>query len=194
MGERLRALRAERGYTLDTLAARSGVSRSAISMVERGASSPTAVVLDRLATGLDVPLASLFDAPPGAEPPFPLVRRRDQLRWRDPGSGYVRRHVSPRAWPSPIRIAEVELPAGGTVCFETADRDVELHQQVWLLSGQLEVGIGGEVHRLEVGDCLAMRLDRPITFRNPGGRRARYAVVVVGAWASGLRAPARRGS
>lgn len=60
IADRVRELRAARGYTLDALAARCGVSRSMISMIERGAASPTAVVLDKLAAGLGVSLASLF--------------------------------------------------------------------------------------------------------------------------------------
>ncbi len=45
IAERVRALRAERGLSLEALAGRSGVSRSMISLVERGETSPTAVVL-----------------------------------------------------------------------------------------------------------------------------------------------------
>ena len=54
---RLRALRAERGLSLDALAEQSGVSRSMISLIERAESSPTASVLDRLAASLGVTLA-----------------------------------------------------------------------------------------------------------------------------------------
>jgi transcriptional regulator with XRE-family HTH domain len=179
---RVGRLRAERGHTLDALAERSGVSRSAISAIERGAANPTAVVLERLATGLDVPLASLFDGPARtatpAATPGPLVRRADQLRWRDPQSGYVRRNVSPPGWPSPIRITEVELPPGATVAYETAERAVVIDQQLWVLAGEVEVTVGDEVHRLATGDCLAMRVDRPTAFHNPGDRVVRYAVVV----------------
>ena len=62
---RARQIRADQGLALDALAERSGVSRSMISLIERGESSPTAVVLEKLATGLGVPLASFFDAPCG---------------------------------------------------------------------------------------------------------------------------------
>jgi transcriptional regulator with XRE-family HTH domain len=176
---RVRELRAEHGYTLDELAARSGVSRSAISLIERRATSPTAVVLEKLATGLDVALASLFDSPTAAASPSPIARRSDQPRWRDPQSGYRRRNVSPPGWPSPIRITEVDFPAGATVSYETADREVTIHQQVWVLSGQIDVSIGDETHSLEAGDCLAMRVDRPTTYRNHTTRSAKYAVVIV---------------
>src|SRR5262245_38426502 len=92
---RVLELRGARRLSLDALARKSGVSRSMISLVERGESSPTAVVLARLATGLGVTMPSLFEAPSG-EPPEtsgPLARREEQTLWRDPESGYVRRNV-----------------------------------------------------------------------------------------------------
>ena len=105
------------GLALEALAERSGVSRSMISLIERGESSPTAVVLEKLATGLGVPLASLFDAP--AAPADPVSRRKDQVEWRDPASGYVRRNVSPAGFPTPSQIVEVVFPAGARVAYET---------------------------------------------------------------------------
>src|SRR3954467_13245133 len=93
IAERVRELRAARGLSLDALASKSGVSRSMISLVERGESSPTAVVLEKLAGALGVMLAALFNAPAAATsaPSGPLARRDEQPQWRDPASGYVRR-------------------------------------------------------------------------------------------------------
>jgi transcriptional regulator with XRE-family HTH domain len=173
---RLRQLRSERGLALEALAERSGVSRSMISLVERGESSPTAVVLEKLATGLDVPLASLFDAPAAAADP--VSRRRDQVEWRDPDSGYVRRNVSPAGVASPFQIVEVAFPPGAHVAYETGARPGTTHQQIWVLQGAMEITLGRERHELAAGDCLAMVLDRPITFRNRTARPARYVVVV----------------
>src|SRR3712207_8525832 len=96
LAARLRGLRTDRGLSLDALAERAGVSRSMISLVERGESSPTAAVLNRLATGLGVTLASLFAEEPSAGS-SPLSRRADQRAWRDPESGYLRRTLSAHA-------------------------------------------------------------------------------------------------
>ena len=176
----VRRLRRARGLSLEALAARSGVSRSMISLVERGEASPTAVVLERLATGLDVALASLFDAPAVAADP--VARRADQPPWRDPGSGYVRRNVSPVGFPSPIRIVDVEFPPQARVAYETAARDTPVHQQVWVREGDLTVTVGDDVHHLGDGDCVAFDLDQPVVFHNPGDRPARYAVVLASRW------------
>lgn len=176
---RVRQIRAERGLTLEALAEGSGVSRSMISLIERGESSPTAVVLEKLATGLGVTLAALFDQP--AAPPDPVSRRADQAQWRDPGSGYVRRNVSPSGFPSPIQIVEVEFPPGARVAYETGARPSPVHQQIWVLDGTIEVALGDRRHELRAGDCLAMVLDCPVAFRNPTRKPARYAVILASA-------------
>src|SRR3989454_4940409 len=104
IAERVRELRAAQGLSLDALASKSGVSRSMISLIERGESSPTAVVLEKLAAGLGVMLASLFDAPAAAPraPRGPVARRDDQPPGEDPAPGYPPRNVSPPGAPPPL--------------------------------------------------------------------------------------------
>jgi len=180
IADRVRELRAARGLSLDALATRSGVSRSMISVIERGESSPTAVVLEKLSVGLGVPLARLFDAPEhdDALPAGPVARRADQPEWRDPASGYLRRNVSPSGIGQPFQIVEVEFPPKARVAFETGPRDVRVDQQLWVLEGCIDVTWGDERFRLREGDCLAMQLDRPIMFHNATRTPARYAVVL----------------
>jgi transcriptional regulator with XRE-family HTH domain len=176
IAERIGGLRAARGLSLDALATKSGVSRSMISLIERGESSPTAVVLEKLATGLGVAMASLFDAP--RPPASPLARAKEQPPWRDPQSGYVRRNVSPAGAGSPIQIVEVSFPAGARVAYESGPREPRVHQQVWVQEGSIDVTVGDERHRLQAGDCLALVLDRPLLYHNPTRKPARYAVVL----------------
>jgi len=176
IAQRVRDLRASSGLSLDALATQCGISRSMISLIERGESSPTAVLLEKLATGLGVPLAALFDEPqPSASP---VARAVDQPSWRDPHSGYVRRNVSPSGVGSQIQIVEVTFPARARVSYETGPREPVVHQQVWVLEGAIDITVGAERHRLGSGDCLAMVLDAPITFHNPHKTAARYAVVL----------------
>ena len=139
LGQRIRQLRDARKLSLEALAERCGVSRSNISLIERGQSSPTATVLDKLSVGLGVSLASLFEVP--AEAPSPLARRADQVLWTDPASGYQRRNLSP-ACASPLQMVEVVFPPGARVAYDTAERDGPVHQQVWLIDGEMEVTVG----------------------------------------------------
>lgn len=180
IAERVRELRAALGFSLDALASKSGVSRSMLSLIERGESSPTAVILEKLAAGLRVTLAELFDAPATAAPPptGPVARREDQTEWQDPASGYIRRNISPPWVPQPMRIVEVHFPPGARVAFENGARDARVHQQIWVLEGTMDITLGEKRHRLREGDCLAMQLNHPTMFHNPTRKPAHYVVVI----------------
>jgi transcriptional regulator with XRE-family HTH domain len=172
----VRRLRTELAMTLDALAAKCRVSRSMISLVERGESSPTAVLLEKIATGLGVPLATLFNDPSAS--PNPVSRHEERTPWRDPQSGYLRRNISPANFASPIQIVAVTLPAGAQVAYETGARDMSIHQQIWVQIGSIEVTLGAVTHRLFADDCLAMQLNEPTAFRNRTRKPARYIVVI----------------
>jgi transcriptional regulator with XRE-family HTH domain len=180
IGRRLHELRTAAGLSLDALAQKSGVSRSNISLIERGQSSPTAVVLDKLSSALGVSVASMFEAEAAAAPPSPLARVAEQPVWDDPASGYRRRNVSPPGV-SPLQLVDVIFPAGQRVAFETAQRDADIYQLVWMIDGVMEIGHGSDLWQLNPGDCLAMRLDAPVRFHNPGTKPARYLVALSGA-------------
>ncbi|PLZ03142.1 DNA-binding protein [Burkholderia sp. WAC0059] len=178
LARRLRDLRNERGLSLEALAERSGVSRSNISLIERGESSPTAVVIDKLATALGVTLPELFSPLDASDtPPSPLARAADQPVWTDPESGYLRRSLSPAAR-SPLQLVEVHFPAGRRVAYETGPREGEIYQQIWIIEGSMEITVGETAWRLDAGDCLTMKLDCPMTYRNPTRKPAHYLVSI----------------
>ena len=180
IADSVREIRTGKGLSLDALARRSRVSRSMISLIERGESSPTAVVLDKVAQGLGVTLALLFDRTTkgSATGPEPISRRAERVAWRDPASGYIRCNVTPSGIDQPMQIVEVHFPAKGRVAFENGPRAIRVYQQVWVLKGAIDILLGDQRHRLREGDCLAMQLDRPTTIHNPTLKPARYAVVV----------------
>ena len=136
---RLCQLREERGITADDLADRSGVSRSMIYRIESGQASPTAVVLNKLATGLGVLLPTLLGPGDYREPRLnlrhPVVSRKAQATWVDPDTGYSRRTLTPTTADARMQLSEIHFPAGARVTFENAFGEVTVHQQIWLLEG-----------------------------------------------------------
>src|SRR5919106_4682132 len=82
IGTRIRELRSEKGLTLDGLAGRADVSRAMLSRIERGESSPTAQLMNKICSGLGITLSILFAET--AAPSSPLSRREAQPSWRDP--------------------------------------------------------------------------------------------------------------
>ncbi|HMA11760.1 MAG TPA: XRE family transcriptional regulator [Steroidobacteraceae bacterium] len=182
IARQLLLLREERGISPEELAERSGVSRAMIYRIESNQANPTAVVLNKLATGLGVLLPTLLGPGDYREPRLnlrhPVASRRAQATWQDPDTGYSRRTLTPSTADTPLQLSEIHFPAGARVTFENAFGEARVHQQIWMLDGQMDIRLGDEVAHLKGGDCMAMRLDAPITFHNPGGKTARYLVAI----------------
>lgn len=175
-------MREDRGLSIDELAEHSGVSRAMISKIERAESSPTATVLNKLSTGLGVLLPTLFGPVSYAEPRLqrrdPVASRKGQPEWRDPDTGYRRRTLTPSTAGHAMQLSEITFPPGARVTFENAFGGSAAQQQIWMLDGHMELRLGKELTALRPGDCMAMSLDRPITFHNPGKMEARYLVAI----------------
>jgi transcriptional regulator with XRE-family HTH domain len=183
IARRVRELRADLGISLDDLSSRCVVSRSMLSLIEREETSATAVLLEKIARGLGVSLATLFEDSTAVV--SPVSRCQDQVTWQDPQSGYIRRNISPANFPSPIQIVDVIFPAGARVAYETGSREFIVHQQVWVRQGAIEVTVGKMAHRLTEGDCLAMRMSEPVAFHNRTRKAAHYIVALAKSWPGG---------
>jgi len=176
LAARLAALRAEQGWSMDELASRSGISRATLSRLERGETSPTALVLNRLCSVYGRTMSRLLTEV--EQQAAAVVRAADQPVWTDPGGGFVRRSLSP---PHPGLRAELlqgELSAGIELDYDLPPVP-GLEHHVWVLSGRLELTVDGERYELDPGDCLRYRLLGPSRFHCPGPAPARYLIAVV---------------
>ncbi len=163
-----------RGWSLAELAERSGVSKAAISKIEREEMSPTAVVLVRLASAFDLTLAGLLLRAEGERKL--LSRTAEQPVWRDPATGYRRRQLFSRP-DHPVEIAQIELPPGQRVDFPAASY-AHIRQVVWVQSGELVVLEGDERHELHDGDCLGFGPPADVTLANEGASACTYLVAL----------------
>jgi transcriptional regulator with XRE-family HTH domain len=176
VARRLRALRGERGWSLDELAGRSRVSRATLSRLENAEVSPTASVLGRLCAAYGLTLSRLMHL---VEDGFaPLVRRCAQPEWTDPETGFRRRSVSPPARALAGEALECALPPGKRLRYDEPPRPGLEHHLV-LLEGRLEVAVGGQSHDLRPGDCLRYQLFGPSAFATPDDCGARYVLFVL---------------
>ena len=162
-----------------------------ISKIERGESSPTAVVLGKLSAALELSVSVLLGPgrpglaghPPGAvsdaggaAPAGGVVRRAAGVpEWRDPDTGYLRRQVSSPRFPAAV--TEVTLPPGARVPYP-AGAYAFIAQLVWVLSGRLTLTDGPAVHVLAAGDAFELGEPRAREFRNDAAADCRYLVVV----------------
>jgi len=173
VGERLRLLRQSRRATLRTIAARSGLSESFLSQVERGRSSASIASLRRIADALGVSMADLF-GPDGVH--GPRVLRRDERPALSFGILGRKLLLTPR----PLDHLEVfagELEVGGSTGEQPyAHGDSE--ELFVVLSGTVQLELGGEVFELEHGDSIDYRSSTPHRISNVGQELAEVMWII----------------
>ena len=175
LGDRVQSLRIDRSLTLRDLADRSDVSVSMLSSVERGEKAPTVTVLDRIAGGLDVTLASLVAE---ADVERVIVRRAaDQDRVDEP-DGWQRTILSPVVPGVNFEWIRSTLPPGcdaGTFPAYAAGS----HEFVAVQSGILALTIGERELSLSAGDSVYFAADAPHGYANRGQTRCIYHVAAL---------------
>lgn len=163
VGIRLRQLREMRGVSMRTLATMSGLSANALSMIERGKTSPSVSTLYRLADALEVPVTDFFaPAPTREKVVFLKADERTRLPfmrglWEGLGGQDFIGHVMPF-----MLTLENGASSGPNNVIHTG------HEFVFCLRGQLEYIVEGKTYLLETGDSLLFAANLNHRWRNPG--------------------------
>ena len=173
VGERLRELRRIRRATLRQIADRSGLSESFLSQVERGRSSASIASLRKIAEALGVSMADLFE--PGGVP-GPRVLRRDER----PALSFGILGRKLLLTPKPLHHLEVfagELEVGGSTGEQPyAHGDSE--ELFVVISGSVQLELGGELFDLETGDSIDYRSSTPHRVTNTGQELAEVMWII----------------
>jgi len=176
IAQRLKDLRAERGWSLDELARRSNVSRATLSRIENAEVSPTASVLGKLCAAYGLTMSRLMHM---VEDDFaPLIRRSTQSVWTDPTIGFRRRSVSPPAQTLAAEALECTLEPGARITYDHPPRS-GLEHHLLMIEGQLEVSVDRRTYELRAGDCLRYQLYGPSAFATPDQCAAKYILFIV---------------
>ncbi len=183
LGARIRALREAMDLSLRDLAVRSGVSAPMLSQVERGETSPTLQVAQRIAHGLELRLSQLLRLDEGGS--VTVVREAERRTGPTTSTGHAYEILTP---PLPGQRAELSrhtLAAGAVTggpgdppMHEPGSRETALVQ-----AGTVVLHCDGTRHELATGDCVTFDADLPHHFENPGTDEAVLLAVV----SAGLR-------
>jgi transcriptional regulator with XRE-family HTH domain len=181
VGARIRALREGMDLSLRDLAERSGVSAPMLSQVERGETSPTLAVAERIAAGFELRLSQLLRLD---ESGHVVVTRSAERRTRR-RRGHRTEELTP---PLPGQRADVSIHVLDPGAATGRPGDPPLHEPgaretAVVLSGTLALLIDDERHDLAEGDSVTFDADLPHHFENPGDGPAEFLAVV----AAGLR-------
>ena len=188
LGERIRTERLQRRLSLQALEARTGVSRSMLSEVERGGKAPTVLVLDRIATGLDTSIARLLGQERQAR--VIVLRRSEQDAAMDP-TGWERRILSPVLPGVEFELMRTTIPPG-VDAGDFAPHAPGSREYLAMERGTLRLTIDGTPHTLSAGDSIYYAGDCWHGFANPGRVTCSYYLAMELAQHGAGRAPGRR--
>src|SRR5437588_10317888 len=183
LGPRIRALRDGLGLSLRELAQRSGVSAPMLSQVERGETSPTLQVANRIAEGLELRLSQLLRL--DEDGAVSVVRQSERRKGPAVTRGHRYELLTP---PLPGQRAEVSrhVLAAGAVTGGPGDPPMHepgSRETALVESGRAVLVCDGQRHEISQGDCVTFDADLPHHFENSGPEEA----VLVAVLSAGLR-------
>ena len=173
VGQRLRILREERAISMRALARRSGLSANALSMIERGLTSPSVSTLNKLATALEVPITAFFRQEPVREQ---IVFRKSSERTRIPFLRGLIEGLGGENFTGRVEAFLLTLENGGSSgphgMIHTG------HEVVFCFRGVIEYEVEDKRFVLEAGDSLIFSAQLVHRWRNLGSNTANALIVI----------------
>jgi len=173
VGVQLRNLREERGISMRMLAKMSGLSANALSMIERGLTSPSVSTLNKLAAAMEVPITAFFHQEPMRQK---VVFRKGSERPRVPFMRGLWESLGGEEFAGKVEAYQLTLEAGGSSGNHSLVHTG--HEFVYCLRGQLEYEVDRERYLLDSGDCLLFYAHLRHRWRN-SGKTVVNAIIII---------------
>ncbi|SFS80415.1 helix-turn-helix domain-containing protein [Marininema halotolerans] len=176
VGLRLKQYRLKKGYSLQDLSDRSGVSRSMLSKIERGEKNPTINLLCEIVEALQITVSQVIEEPTRKKEIIVTKKDKRPILY-DEQSGLERRLLSPTLPSRGVEFVLNILPVGcSTGTFPAHQRNV--HEHIYVEVGTLKVRLDESTFILESGDSLFYEANGTHEFINMGEEACRYFLVI----------------
>ncbi|MCX3064045.1 helix-turn-helix domain-containing protein [Streptomyces beihaiensis] len=166
--------RAERGFTLDALAGRAGVSRGMLIQIEQARTNPSIGTVVKIGDALGVSITTLLDYEQG--PKVRIVPAEAAVRlWHTEAGSYNRLLAGTEA-PGPLELWDWRLePGDGSESDAHPQGTVEL---LHVTAGELTLVVDGAAHRVPAGASVSFEANVPHAYRNDGDTAVEMTMTV----------------
>jgi len=179
LGQRIKALRAERALQQRQLAEKAGLTPSMLSQIESGRLTPSLHTLGKLAGALGVSIGSLFEAAPNGH--LHVTRKADYPVVSFDGSSEKWHVLGAGLFQGKIRAVISSLgPRSKGVKTDKVILDPGQMKLFYVLEGKVGLRYSGETHVLEAGDSAYLDGGTPHGWENLSARPARALWVILG--------------
>ncbi len=176
LGRRVKKLRGDRGWSLEELAAASGVSRSMLSEIERERANPTLSVTYRIARAFGLSLQDLIESADSAST-IQTIRANDRAQIFRTDKQCQIRTLSPLNLEKDVEFYELRLPAGGVL--KSQPHVDGTREFLTVEEGAVDLQSGNSTEKLGKGDSATYRADVAHTISNSSKRDAVLFLVVI---------------
>lgn len=173
IGDNIRKIRRERGFSLEQMAERTGVSKAMIGQIERGDSNPTVAILWKIANGLKVSFSSLIEKPSNQ---VSIIHYEDVQPVLEDNGNYIVYPIFPfdplKKWES----YRVEMKPGCAYRNEGHSKGVE--EYITVLSGSIVLTLAEEKYVLPAGSSIRFAADSGHEYTNESDQEAICQMVI----------------
>ncbi|MET7641493.1 XRE family transcriptional regulator [Streptomyces sp. NPDC005438] len=174
LARNLKRWRLERGYTLDALAARAGVSRGMLIQIEQARTNPSVGTVVKVADALGVSITTLLDY--DQSPQVRLIPEEQAVRLWSTEAGSHSTLLAGTEAPGPLELWNWLLMPG-----EASDSDPHptgTTELVHVRSGDLTLLVDGVRHQVPRGTSATFASDVPHGYRNDGAEPVELTMAV----------------
>jgi transcriptional regulator with XRE-family HTH domain len=171
----VQALRAERGWSLDHLAGRSGVSKGVLVAIEQARSNPNLATLARISDAFGVPVTRLVDT--SGEPGVTISDAsafRTLWRGQAGGTGVIVGATEP---PWAAELWTFRLEPGESVGGDA--HAAETREMIWVRAGTITLTVAGASYQVGPQMCATFPGGMPHRYVNAGPEPADMIMIVV---------------
>ena len=173
IGTNLRNIRKSRGYSLDSTAELTGVSKAMLGQIERGESNPTVTTLWKIASGLQVSFSSLiYEEPTDVQ----FINTQSIAPIKECDGKYRVYPVFPFDPRKKFEIYIVEIDPGCHHISEKHNESVEEHLTV--MSGVLEMKIGEQLIEMHESDSIRFLANKVHEYKNIGEELTKFQLIM----------------
>lgn len=171
----IRSYRQANGESLQSLANRSGVSRSMISQIESDKTSPTVVVLSKLAQAMNIKIGDLVE-PPTHSKSIRIFEPNSGNKVSNTNSAFVCHQLRARTGEIPTDFYAFFFSKYGKTAF--AANVPGATKYLWLEQGKLTVYLSNEVVNIKAGQMISFNASIPHRFESKFGELAKGVFLV----------------
>ncbi|MFJ4777523.1 helix-turn-helix domain-containing protein [Streptomyces sp. NPDC088762] len=174
LARNLKRWRGERGFTLDSLAARAGVSRGMIIQIEQARTNPSVGTTVKLADALGVSITTLLDH--DRTPTVHVVQPGQGVRMWTTGAGSSASMLLGDDRRGPVEMWTYRLePGDGTA---SDPHPAGTFEMLHVTAGELTLEVAGETYAVPAGGAVSFEANLPHAYRNEGDRPMEMTMAV----------------